>query len=385
MSLVRLLAALPLLVLGCDDDRTPSPSGPAAPRADAGVADASRVAEDAGTDAGPREDGGPPADGGFDVDAGGDADAAGAPDVAAVRAERYFPDDAVWYRDISAAPIDAESGAVIAWLDGQGWGLGRMQIDFSLEVLEADAAAPMTAFTPTGDFYSPDCDHLPVPVPAGGAIEGEAGYECTSNGDCHLLVAHRASGRLFEMWRANIVGGQFEGGCLAVWDMTRVYGPGGRGENCTSADAAGYPIAPLLVTADEVAAGAVEHALRFILPNARIRDGVYVHPATHSTGAASGPASSPPYGALLRLRGDFPLASLPNDGARVVARALQRYGMFLSDGGNVTLTMRSDRSTTAKWSGLLGPHDLRPLQPSDFEMIEGGARIPYTGDCVRAP
>jgi hypothetical protein len=34
----------------------------------------------------------------------------------------------------------------------------------------------------------------------------------------------------------------------------------------------------------------------------------------------------------LRLRRDFPLASLPNDGARTVAVALQRYGMFLADG-----------------------------------------------------
>ena len=31
-----------------------------------------------------------------------------------------------------------------------------------------------------------------------------------------------------------------------------------------SSDAAGFPIAPLLVTADELAAGAVNHALRFI-------------------------------------------------------------------------------------------------------------------------
>jgi serine/threonine-protein kinase len=167
--------------------------------------------------------------------------------------------------------------------------------------------------------------------------------------------------------------------------MSRVYGPAGRGENCTSADAAGYPIAPLLFNADEVARGEIGHAIRFILPNSRIRNGVYVHPATHSTSAASAPSPAPPYGARFRLRADFPLATLPSEAARVVARALQRYGMFLADGGSVTLTAQSDRFTTAKWSGLLASRDLEAIQVSDFEMVDGGTRIPYTGDCVREP
>jgi serine/threonine-protein kinase len=274
---------------------------------------------------------------------------------------------------------------VIAWLDGQGWGLGRMQIDFSIEVLEADAAAPFRSFNPTDDFFTPDCDLEPVPVPPGGALEGESGYACDSDGDCHLIVAHRPSLRLFEMWRADIRGEDFRGGCLAVWDMTRVYPPQGRGEQCTSADAAGYPIAPLLFDADEVAAGAIDHAIRFVLPNSRIRRGEYVHPATHGTPATSGPPQAPPYGTRLRLRGDYPVDSIPNPAARVVARAMQRYGMLLADGGQVTLTARSDRFTSAKWPGLLAPRDLAQLQPRDFEMVEGGARIPLTLDCVRAP
>ncbi len=299
----------------------------------------------------------------------------------------YFPSESIWYQDISNAPLDAESEAAIAFLDSVGgWGNGRMQIDFSIEVLTAGPEVPLMAFTPTEDFFEPDCDLAMIPVPAGGAIEGESGYACESDGDCHLIVFQPSTNRLFEMWRANIVDGQFFGGCLAVWDTSRVYGPEGRGENCTSADAAGYPIAPLLFSADEVAAGSIDHAIRFILPNARIRGGgVYVHPATHSTGATSGPATAPPYGTRLRLRGDYPLDTLPNDAARVVARAMQRYGLFLADGGNIALTAQSDRFTTAKWDGLLGPRDLDTLQVTDFEMIDGGRRIPFTGDCVRVP
>jgi hypothetical protein len=260
-----------------------------------------------------------------------------------------------------------------------------MQIDFSIEVMDRTASTPDLTFHKTADFFEPDCDFAPVPVPPGGALEGETGYQCAGDGDCHLLVADWQRLRLYEMWRANIAAGTFDGGCLAVWDMSRAYPASGRGEQCTSADAAGYPIAPLLFTADEVQAGAIQHAIRFILPNARIRRGEYVHPATHGTRAASGPSDAPPYGTRLRLRADFPLASLPNDGARVVARAMQRYGMLLADGGNVALTAQSDRFTQAKWNGLLGPLDLSALKPSDFEMVAGGPRIPLTLDCVRNP
>ncbi len=296
----------------------------------------------------------------------------------------YFPLDAPWYQDISTAPVDPESPAVIAWLASVGgWGGGAMQIDFTIEVLEADGSTPFLSFEPTEDFFDPDCDFQPVPVPPGGALEGETGYECVSNGDCHLIVSDPANRRLYEMWRANFEDGTFYGGCLAVWNMDLTYPDSGRGEQCTSADAAGFPMAPLLVNADELAAGEIDHALRFILPNSRIRDNVYVHPSTHSTGPTSGPPTAPPYGARLRLRADYPLANLPNEAARRVARAMQRYGILLSDGGTIALTFQSDRFTTAKWSSLLGPHHLGALLVTDFEMVAGGQRYLYTGDCVR--
>lgn len=296
---------------------------------------------------------------------------------------RYFPDGAPWYQDVTDAAVDPTSDAVIGWLQDAGWGYGRMQTDFSLEVVDGDASAPFLPFTPVdGYFYAPDCDTDDVPVPEGGTVEGENGYTCTGGGDCHLLVPYWPENKLYEMWKADIRGDRFRGGCLAVWDMTRVYGPDGRGMQCTSADAAGFPITPLLFTADEVAAGKIDHAIRFILPNENMRQGVFVAPATHA-GAPSADSPAPPYGAHLRLRADYPLDTLPNDGARTVARALQTYGMFLADGGNITLTARSDRFTEHKWADVLGSHDMEDLQPSDFELLDAGDPIELTYDCQR--
>jgi serine/threonine-protein kinase len=329
--------------------------------------------------------GGPGADdSGDDGDDGGpviDADPY-APDAPPGSGD-FFPPGAWMYQNVEGISPAGNSAAIIAALRAAGgWGnQDEFQIDFSIEVLTADASTPRQSFTPTGDFYSPDCDQMPVPVPAGGNLEGEVGYECAGDGDCHLIVHAAHEQRLYEMWRANIVGGQFDGGCLAVWDTSMVYPDTGRGDQCTSADAAGFPIAPLLFTADEVAAGTIDHAIRFILPNDRPQEG-YVRPATHGTHTTGG-ATAGYYGMHFRLRADYPLDTLPNDGARVVARALQRYGMYHADGGNIALTARSDRHTTAKWNGLLGPDDLAALVVEDFDVIDHGPPIVLTLDCVR--
>jgi len=298
----------------------------------------------------------------------------------------YGPAGAFFNQDVSGVAAAADSDAMIAALrSAGGWGNNdRFQIDFSLDVLTASASTPKRVFEQSSAFYSPDCDPAPIPVPDGGNVEGEAGYACEGDGDCHLLVHVPDENRLYEMWRADIQGDTFQGGCLAIWDTKKLYPEVGRGDQCTSADAAGFPITPLLFNADEVAAGEINHAIRFILPNNRVRQKTYVRPATHGTNTSGGP-DAPPYGVHFRLRADYPLDTLPNEGARVVARALQKYGMYHADGGNIALTAQSDRHTTAKWEGLLSSRDLAALDVEDFEVIHHSDTFPVTFDCRRTP
>ncbi len=299
---------------------------------------------------------------------------------------QLFPPGSIWNTPVDSAALDSESDAVIAYLQANHTASARFQIDFSIKLLHADASTPHLTFTQTGDFYSPDCDPAPIPVPPGGSLEGETGYACLSDGDCHLLVVDSSTCRLHEMWRANIVGTNFQGGCQVIWDLTQVYPANMRGDYCTSADAAGLPISAHMFTADEVQAGAIEHAIRFILPNSLMRADTYVHPATHSTGATSGPSNAPPYGARMRLKASTDISGL-SPAAQVVAKALKKYGMVLSDGGNITFTAMADDYTTAKWSGVnLGASDLKPLAWSDFEMVDGGQRYNINnGDCQHVP
>ena len=160
--------------------------------------------------------GGPGGDDDPAIDAAGGGDGG---NPIAPGAGPYFETPMFFNRDVSGEAPAATSATMIAKLrELGGWGnTDTFQIDFSIEVLTAPVGTPMRTFTPTSDFYSPDCDQAEIPVPTTGSIEGETGYACQGGGDCHLLVHDRDGGHLYEMWRADIRS-TFNGGCLAVWN-----------------------------------------------------------------------------------------------------------------------------------------------------------------------
>jgi hypothetical protein len=298
-----------------------------------------------------------------------------------------FSPNALPYQDILHSALDPESGTILGALDARNWGdpgdRQTLGIDFSFEINCAATSVARRAYMQDGD-NQPDCDLAPVPLPSGGKIEGAGDYACSGE-DCHLIVYQGS--RLYELYQANITGGAatgetFTGTCLAIWDLTRDYWSSAnqspsysRGDDCDGGTAADLPIAPMLLTSEELRGalagdGIIHHALRFTLANNRIRSTGYVHPATHyAAGGTTGGADTLPTGARLRLRSDYNLASLPNDAARVVARTLQHYGMYLVDAGNSYISATTDTASVIANSALTA------LRPHDFEMVNGGRRI----------
>jgi hypothetical protein len=78
-----------------------------------------------------------------------------------------FPSGSPWQEDISSASLDSESTSTTQWLeDSGGWGLGRLQIDYSIEVLEADCDTPMVTYVNKPDWFEGECDSVDaVPMP----------------------------------------------------------------------------------------------------------------------------------------------------------------------------------------------------------------------------
>ena len=97
----------------------------------------------------------------------------------------------------------------------------------------------------------------------------------------------------------------------------------------TSADAAGLPILAGLVRYDEVAAGQIRHAIRITF--SRTQAG-YILPATHFASSRTDP-DLPAMGLRLRLKAGYDVAQLTGQ-ARVIAVAMQRYGVIVADNGS---------------------------------------------------
>jgi hypothetical protein len=197
---------------------------------------------------------------------------------------------------------------------------------------------------------------VPYPIPAHPRVEGGS--------DRHILIADRDACRLYELGGAQKRGGSWTAWAGATWSLrsNRLRPP-----TWTSADAAGLPILPGLARYDEVAAGAIEHALRFTAERTRR---AFVYPARHYASDSTDPAL-PPMGLRVRLKASVDTSGFPRQ-ARIVLEALKRFGMILADNG-------------APWyvTGVPNPrwsnddlHTLHRLTGRDFEAVDTSSLRP---------
>lgn len=235
-----------------------------------------------------------------------------------------FPTDNPWNRRVDADPLRADSDAIIATIQANGG--TRLHPDFGENpnygipyvVVGADQPVVPIDYRAYGDESDPG----PFPVPLDAPVEGGAG----ADGDRHVLVVRSGTCELFELYRAfrSEAGWVADSGArfdLSSNDLRPI--------GWTSADAAGLPILPGLVRYDEVAAGSIDHAIRITF--SRTQDG-YILPATHAASNRSDP-TLPPMGLRLRLKAEFDVGSLMGQ-ARVIATAMQRYGVIVADNGS---------------------------------------------------
>ncbi|MEA2219508.1 MAG: hypothetical protein QOJ35_2134, partial [Solirubrobacteraceae bacterium] len=227
--------------------------------------------------------------------------------------------DALPVASNSATLIDAIGAGAGAHADfGSGlYGGGPIGIPYKV-VTRAQKRVPVSF------QYADESDKGPYPLPANVPIEGGR----NADGDRHVLVVDRDRCRLYELYDAHPLAGgaRWRAGSGAIFDLRSNHL---RPAGWTSADAAGLPILPGLARYAEVAKGSIDHAIRF---TARRTRRAYVYPARHFASSDSDPAL-PPMGLRVRLKRATSLAGLGPQ-ARVVARALQRYGAILADNGS---------------------------------------------------
>ena len=270
-----------------------------------------------------------------------------------------FPADSLWNTDISSAPVDPHSTAIINFI-GSSVGLhpdfGAGQYNGStigIPYLIVGAQQPPMAINFTA--YGSESDPGPMPIPVAAPIEG---YPNPGTGDRHVLVLDNSNCFLYELFSSYVNGSTWNAASAAVWDLLSNEQ---RPFTWTSADAAGLPIFPGLARYDEVAAGKISHALRFTLQNSRA---AFVPPASHWA-ANSSNANAAPMGMRMRLKASFDVSGY-SAANQVTLNALKKYGMIMADNGS---NMYISGAPDDRWDNT-DLHNLGQVTASDFEVIQ---------------
>jgi hypothetical protein len=270
-----------------------------------------------------------------------------------------FPSDSLWNKDISSAPVDPNSAAIINYIGSTiglhpDFGAGQYNGSYmGIPYTVVDSSQPLIPVS--YNAYGSESDPGPMPIPLTAPVEG---YPNPGNGDRHVLVLDNASCFLYELYGAAPASSNWTAGSGAIWDLLS---DEQRPYTWTSADAAGLPIFPGLVRYDEVAAGAIHHAIRFTLQNSRP---AFVPPASHIASTTSN-ANAAPMGMRLRLKSSVNISSY-SAANQVILNAMKKYGLIMADNGS---SMYISGAPDDRWNNS-DLHLLGGITTADFDVIQ---------------
>ena len=270
-----------------------------------------------------------------------------------------FPSDSLWNKGISTAPVDASSAAIINFIGASvsvhpDFGSGQYQgstIGIPYTVVGNGQSMTPINFT----AYGSESDPGPMPIPLTAPIEG---YPNPGTGDRHVLALDNVNCFLYELYSSYPQAASWNADSAAVWDLLA---DEQRPYTWTSADAAGLSIFPGLVRYDEVAAGAINHALRFTLQSSRA---AFIPPASHWAANSSNMLAAP-MGMRMRLHSHFDVSGY-SPANQVILNALKKYGMIMADNGS---NMYISGAPDDRWDNN-DLHALSQLHASDFDVLQ---------------
>ena len=288
-----------------------------------------------------------------------------------------FPEDNIWNTPIDDAPLHPNSSNYINTIGATrglhadfGAGVWPPGSDSPIGIPYIVVGSSQPKVSVTFD-YDDESDPGPYPIPPDAPREGGP---TTDDGDRHVLVLEKDNCILYELYAAERQpDNSWTAGSGAIYDLkSHELRPDG----WTSADAAGLPILPGLVRYDEVAAGAINHAIRFTVPQTQR---AYVWPARHFASSQTD-TNYPPMGLRLRLKASFDISGYPPQ-IQVILQAMKTYGLILADNGSAWYISgvpdeRWNNDTLHTWDNITG---------SNFEVVDVSSWIidPDSGQAVQ--
>ena len=264
-----------------------------------------------------------------------------------------FPLDNAWNRDVSSEPVDPHSADYLAFM---GAGSLHLHPDFGGHYGQPFIVVPADQpRVPMSFLYTSQSEPGPYPFPQDVPIQ--------ANEDRHATVLVRDECKIYETYNTYSAGSGFRADSGAIFDLVS---GAPRPDGWTSATAAGLPILAGLARYDEaVEQGEIRHALAFVAGGTAH---AYVAPATHSSGNTNA-TYAPPMGLRVRVRADFDLSPF-NGASLVILRALQKYGMFVTDSAGGEFWAIAGMQD-GRWS-ISDLDQLKTVPASAFEVVQLG-------------
>jgi hypothetical protein len=143
--------------------------------------------------------------------------------------------------------------------------------------------------------------------------------------------------------------------------------------NPLGATATGLPLGAFTIRISELQRGYIDHAVNLV--TVRTRANCFSWPATRDDGNTAG-SDIPCEGQRFRLDPTFDVSTLYSPAARIIARAMQQYGLILTDKGGAVVTYAEDpRPYMASHGGvdpyqaLMDPDNLLPPGTAKFVIL----------------
>jgi hypothetical protein len=256
---------------------------------------------------------------------------------------RPFAPTSFWNAELGAgAPLDSQSSTYVAdlqrqltvalpWINTTKFSSPIYTVDAGVPTVrvQVDNPAPAAVVAPLQAAF----EQVPIPSTAAPA----AGTDGT------MVVYQPSTDTMWEFWQASkkadgwhaVWGGRMSGVSQNPGHFTDPYPRWG-------ATATSLPFLGGLMRVSEMQSGHIDHALAIAIPETRAR--VFSWPAQRTDGQVDS-TTAIPEGTRFRLPASLNLDAMPMPGlVRIMAKAVQKYGMVVRDRGNAVAFYGEDPS-----------------------------------------
>jgi hypothetical protein len=273
-------------------------------------------------------------------------------------------------------PLDPDSATIVENIrldKANNWGTWAVNTDeYSTPVYRVDR------FTPTQRWNFSDCLDLPdlAPVIADSlaAVPTPPGMIVSMGTDAAVTIYQPATDTYWDFWRAaQDAAGQWSacwGGKIEHYSRNP-----GIFTNPLGATATGLPMGAFTIRIDELRRGHIDHAVN--IATVRTRAGCDSWPATRNDGNTEGDDIACE-GQRFRLDPAFDIGTIQSPAARTIARAMQEYGLIMTDKAGALVTYAEDPRLEMAANGGVNPY-LELMDPDDV-IPDGDEKYLILGD-----